>query len=719
MYANLTDFITALDDAGELHRIRQCVSPVLDIAAITDQESKSKSPGQPSDAARSADPRFWDRGGRALLFEQVEGSDFPVLINAFGSYLRMEMALGCHRLGPTPGGFAAIADRIARLTKPVPPSSFRELIDKAGEVLPLLRVLPKTVSKAPCQDVVVKGDAVDLTRMPILRCWPLDGDLASVGYPADVNRGVKGLGHPDLSADEWDARFRGRFITLAGIHTIHHDDLGEERPGSHNIGMYRVQLHGQRTLSMHWHMHHDGARHWRSWKKAGDRMPVAIALGGESALPYAATCPLPPGISELLMAGFLHGRGIPLVWAKTVPVRVPANAEIVIEGWVDVSAGFPGWDPREPGAGPLGKGGVFEGPFGDHTGFYSMPDRYPLLHVSAVTHRRNAVYPTTIVGLPPQEDYYLGKATERVMGALLKVVVHDIEDYDLPMFGAFHNCAFLRLHKDYPLQGRRMMHSVWGAGQMAWTKCLFVVDDNVDVHDAAAVLTTAARLCRPDRDLVTVRGPLDILDHAAPHLAAGSKLGLDCTRKWAGEQAGSTPTHGDDGEPLPAAEPGTASSEAATLVQITALDGVLSASIHPDAPGWLLIEADKGLDETDRAQLDHKVLEQALSIAPVDEDALPFVIVVGRGVDLTSSMDPFFHWLANMDPGRDMLPKGNRVGFACAPKTAADARHNEPVRAWPPVLLMDADADGRATVIRRTEGLSGPAKKRQGTISSS
>jgi len=706
MYASLSDFITALDDAGELHRIRQSVSPVLDIAAITDQESKSKAPARPSDAARAADPRFSDRGGRALLFEKVEDSDFPLLINAFGSYSRMEMALGCHTQGHTPGGFAAIAERIARLSKPVPPRSFGELVQKAGEVLPLLRVLPKTIRQAPCQEVVLEGDRVDLTRLPVLKCWPLDGDLAAVGYPADVNKGVRGLGHPDIDEADWNARYRGRFITLAGIHTIHHDDLGEERPGSHNIGMYRVQLHGQRTLSMHWHMHHDGARHWRSWKKAGDRMPVAIALGGESALPYAATCPLPPGISELLMAGFLHGSGIPLVWAKTVPVRVPANAEIVIEGWVDVRGGYPGWDPREPGAGPLGKGGVFEGPFGDHTGFYSMPDRYPLVHVTAVTHRRNAVYPTTIVGLPPQEDYYLGKATERVMGALLKVVVHDVDDYDLPMFGAFHNCAFLRIHKEYPLQGRRIMQSVWGTGQMAWTKCLFVVDDDLDVHDASQVLTTAARLCRPDRDLVTVRGPLDILDHAAPHFGAGSKVGLDCTRKWVGEQAGSTPTHDEDGNPLPEATPGTAESEASTLAKIADLDGVLAVSVHPEAPGWLLISVDRGFDEPERAHLDHAVMQRALDIAPVVEDALPFVIVVGRGVDLHSSVDPFFHWLANMDPGRDMVQRGNRVGFACAPKTPEDARHNEPVRAWPPVLVMDADADGRATVTRRTEGLS-------------
>ena len=705
MYASVQDFIRALDHAGELHRVRRRVSPVLDIAAVTDQESKARAPHLPSESARRADPRFHDRGGRALLFEQVEGSDFPLLVNMMGSYHRMEMALGCHAEGRLPGGFDALAARIASLTKPVPPRSLPELVGKARELLPLLGIMPRLQSSAPCQEVVVQGDDLDLTRLPILRCWPLDGDLAAVGYPADVNADVPGLGHPDVSAADWSAHHRGRFITLAGIHTIHHDDLGEERPGSHNIGMYRVQLHGRQTLSMHWHMHHDGARHWRSWKAAGDRMPVAIALGGESVLPYAATCPLPPGISELLMAGFLHGKGIPLVWGRTVPIRVPANAEIVIEGWVDTRCGFPGWDPREPGAGPLGPGAVFEGPFGDHTGFYSMPDRYPLVHVTAITHRRGAVYPTTIVGLPPQEDYYMGKATERVMGSLLKVVVHDIEDYDLPMFGAFHNCAALRIHKEYPLQARRLMASVWGTGQMAWTKCLFVVEDDVDVHDAAAVLTMAARRCRPDRDVVTMRGPLDILDHAAPHFGAGSKVGFDCTRRWVGEQAGGAPTHTADGQRVPEPEPGTADSEAATLEAVAAVDGVLEATVRADTPGWLLVRVDRGLDEPAAAHLDYTVTEAVLAIPTQAPGALPFVVVVGRDVDLHDPVAPFFHWLANMDPGRDMVLHDNRVGFACAPKTPEDARHNEPVRAWPPVLVMDPAADARATELRVREGL--------------
>ncbi len=497
MYASLSHFIAALDAEGELLRIPEEVDPVLEIAAIVDQECRARAPGEPSDAARRNDPAAWFQGGRALLFQRVKGSDLPLLVNAFGSYKRMEMALGCHAGGHTPGGFDAIAARIASLTRPVPPRSLGEAWDKAMEVLPLLKVLPKAVSSGACQQVVQTGDEIDLTRLPLLRCWPLDGNLAAVGYPADVNAAVPGLGHPDLDSAEWEARHRGRYITFGGIHTIHADDAGKDRPPSHNIGMYRAQLLGKDKLAMHWHVHHDGASHWRSWKKRGEPMPVAIVLGGESVLPYAATCPLPQGIGELLMAGFLNRGGVPLVPCRTVPLRVPANAEIVIEGWVSHEAGPIGWDPRDPDAGPLGPGAVFEGPFGDHTGFYSMPDRYPVLQVSAITRRKDAVYPTTLVGLPPQEDYFLGKATERVMGALLKVVIHDIEDYDLPMFGAFHNCAAVRIHKAYPLQARRVMHAIWGTGQMAWTKSVFVVDGAVDVHDPSAVLAAAAASAAP------------------------------------------------------------------------------------------------------------------------------------------------------------------------------------------------------------------------------
>ena len=542
MYENTQDFIAALAAAGELQRVRAAVSPVLEIAEIADRVSKSPAPNLPSEAARRTDPRFHHLGGKALLFENVEGADFPLLINAWGSYRRMEMALGCNEAGPglsaghTPGGFEALGEKIGRLVKPEPPPTLLAKLQKIPELMQLAALPPKKVRSGICQEVVIPQEKVDLTRLPILRCWPHDGDYASLGYPANVNAGIEGLG----SGPEWDARFRGRYITLGTIHTIHADDVGNPTPPSRNIGMYRVQLFGKRHMSMHWHMHHDGARHWRSWKAKGERMPVAIALGGESVMPYAATAPMPPGISEMLLAGFLNRGGIPLVDCRTVPLSVPANSEIVIEGYVSDQAGLIGFDPRVPGS-TLGPGAVFEGPFGDHTGFYSLPDRYPLLEVTAITHRRNAVYPTTIVGLPPQEDYYLGKATERLFLPLLRTIIHDIIDYDLPMFGAFHNCVFVKIRKEYPLQARRVMHSIWGAGQMAWTKMIVVVDHDVDVHDQDAVLFHLCANCDPGRDVEVVNGPLDILDHAAPRLGAGHKIGFDATRKIPGEEVGGNP----------------------------------------------------------------------------------------------------------------------------------------------------------------------------------
>jgi 4-hydroxy-3-polyprenylbenzoate decarboxylase len=268
---------------------------------------------------------------------------------------------------------------------------------------------------------------------------------------------------------------------------------------------------------MHWHMHHDGARHFRKYKARGEKMPLAIALGGESVLPYAATAPLPPGIEELLFAGFLNGGGIELVKCRTNDIEVPANAEIVVEGYVD---------PDEK---------LIEGPFGDHTGFYSLADWYPTFHVTAITHRKDPIFPATIVGKPPMEDYFLGKATERIFLPLLKMIVPDIVDYSLPMSGVFHNCAYIKIKKEYPMQARRVMHAIWGAGQMSFTKFIIVVDEHVDVHDEQSVLFHLFNNCDPQRDTEIVHGPVDILDHASPAHGVGSKIGFDATEKWEGE----------------------------------------------------------------------------------------------------------------------------------------------------------------------------------------
>ncbi len=658
---------------GELKRISARIDPVLEIALQADAESKSPAPNAGSVSSWTNDPEFAELGGSALFFEDPKGSDFPLLINAFGSYRRMEQALGNRPLDD-------IASRIGELIKPEPPRSLGEAVAKARQFAPLLKIGPKRL-KAPgiCQQVVNTGEQIDLTRLPILRCWPLDGDFESVGYPAGLNDSIDGLGHPEIDEQTWNQRFRGRFITLAGIHTIHADDRDDPKPKSHNIGMYRIQLLGKDKLAMHWHMHHDGASHWRSWKKLGRPMPVAIALGGPSVLPYGATCPLPPGISELLMCGFLQGKGVRMCRAKTVPLWVPADSEMVIEGFVNTDAGYPGWEPRDADAGPLGDGAVFEGPFGDHTGFYSMPDRYPIVDVTAFTHRENAIYPTTIVGLPPQEDYFLGKATERIMRPLLKTILPDIEDYDLPMYGAFHNVANIQIAKHYPLHARKVMHGIWGAGQMAWTKNLFVVDHDVDVHDLNKVMTALYQNCKPSRDIEKVFGALDILDHAAPRLGSGMKLGFDATRKVPGEDL--------DGMRInPRTQPPTPEMRQHDETTARSISGVIGAHAPETMPGWLFIEADRGVDEPQHAGLGQRILGSLFE----SSTSARFIVVLGRGVNIHDHHRAMFHWVANSDASRDAIwdrsHNCDRVGFDATPKTMQDSRNSQPVRAWPPVL---------------------------------
>ena len=416
--------------------------------------------------------RVTKAGGPALLVEHVKGTDIPLLINTFGTRQRMCLALGC-------SDFDELAARVRSLLRPEIPTTLMQKLRKLPELAQLGSLPPKVVQRGVCQEVVRTADA-DLFTLPALTCWPQDG---------------------------------GRYITLGAVFTKN------PATGDRNVGLYRVQIFEPKLAAMHWHIHHDGARHFRLYQQCGQRMPLAIALGGPAVLPYAATCPLPPGLDECLFAGFLQGQALELVPCVSQPeIEVPATAEIVIEGYVD---------PREEL--------ILEGPFGDHTGFYSLPDYYPRFHVTALTHRRRPIYPTTIVGKPPQEDYWLGKATERIFLPLLQTLVPDIIDYDLPRFGCFHNCVFVKIKKEYPFHARRVMYALWGAGQMALTKIIVVVDEHVDVHNQDEVLFQLCSNVDPQRDVVTVAGPVDILDHAAPACGAGSKLGIDATRKIAGE----------------------------------------------------------------------------------------------------------------------------------------------------------------------------------------
>nr|WP_320133343.1 menaquinone biosynthesis decarboxylase [uncultured Holophaga sp.] len=455
-------FLKQLESAGELKRIPVEVDPFLEMAAITDRISKG--PG----------------GGPALLFERPAGGGMPVAINVFGSERRMAMALGVEG---EPRGLDAIGDRIGKLMQeamPRPGGGFFEKLAKLPLLAEVSQWMPKTVRKGLCQEVVLKGDEVRLSDLPVLTTWPEDG---------------------------------GPFITMGMSHVRHRD-------GRRNMGLYRLQVYDDRTLGFHTQMHHDGARA-RHGYAPGERMPVAVALGGDPALAYAATAPLPPFLSELMFAGFLRGEGLEMVKCVSSDLEVPADSELVIEGWVD-----PGELRRE-------------GPFGDHTGYYSLADDYPVLHVEAITHRRNPVYSATLVGRPPQEDAYLGLATERIFLPLLQMVLPEVRDMHLPPAGGFHNLAILAIRKEFPGHAQKIMNAVWGTGQMMFTKCVVVVDEDIDPHDMNEVLFRITSNVDPRRDMLFTEGPLDVLDHSSDRFGFGSKVGIDATRKdkpWDGFQ---------------------------------------------------------------------------------------------------------------------------------------------------------------------------------------
>jgi 4-hydroxy-3-polyprenylbenzoate decarboxylase len=414
--------------------------------------------------------RVMKSAGPALLFENVVGKNIPVLINAFGSTKRMALALGVKDI-------EEIAAEIAKLIQTRPPKSFKDKLQLLGALMKLAGIPPKMVKEAACQEVVNRDP--DLNLLPVLTCWPGDA---------------------------------GPFITLPMVFSK------DAVKGTRNVGLYRMQIFDKRTTGMHWHLHKVGARHFQQQKENKGKLELAVCLGGDPAMIYAATAPLPPQIDEILFTGFLRKKGVELIKCLTVDIEVPANSDIVIEGYVD---------PAEP----LRR----EGPFGDHTGFYSLADDYPVFHVTCITQRKNPIYPTTIVGRPPMEDAFLGKATERLFLPLLRVTLPEIVDMNLPVHGVFHNLAIISIKKEYPAHGRKVMHALWGLGQMMFTKTLIVVDHDVNVHDLAEVTWVVGNNIEPKRDTILSDGPVDVLDHAAPVLGYGSKLGLDATRKWRSE----------------------------------------------------------------------------------------------------------------------------------------------------------------------------------------
>jgi len=447
-FENLREYLAAIEQRGELVRIKEKVSPILEITEWADQTVKSKGP--------------------ALLFENVEGSSMPVATNLFGTLDRTALGLGVKDLNE-------IGDEIGKLLHKRPPETIVEKLKMIPLLLQIANYPPKKVSSAPCQEVIYQGDKVDMGMLPALKCWPDDG---------------------------------GRYLTLTNVFT-------KDPKGLPNCGMYRVQIFDKNTCAMHWHMHHDGARHFREFEKLGKRMPVAVAIGGDPAVVYSATAPMPPGIDEMFLAGFIRKKPVEMVACVSQPdLFVPAQAEIIVEGYLE-----PGERRRE-------------GPFGDHTGFYSLADDYPVFHITAITTRKNPIYQTIVVGTPPMEDTWLGKATERIFLPFLKLTLPEIVDYNLPEFGVFHNCAFFSIKKTYPQHARKLMHAIWGLGQIMFTKMIVVVDENVNVHNQDEVLFHVGANCDFSRDVEIVKGPTDILDHASQNYGWTGKIGFDATRKW-------------------------------------------------------------------------------------------------------------------------------------------------------------------------------------------
>ncbi|HKW24807.1 MAG TPA: UbiD family decarboxylase [Terriglobales bacterium] len=491
-YESLRDWISALDNAGELKHIRAEVDPILEITEITDRVSKAVA--QNTDATKN----------RALLFENVKGYRTPLLINQFGSARRMCMALGVDSLDE-------VAERIRGFMDVKSPQGFLDKVKMLPMLAEMGKFFPKTVSSGPCKEVI-KKDGFSLLDMPVLKCWPKDA---------------------------------GRFITLPCVITR------DPATGKRNVGMYRMQIYDERTAGMHWQRQKVGAEHYRemlrraagggqatpdgrwaavdimarstggtrlaSGSQPTGKMEVAVAIGTEPALTFSAIVPAPPEVEEFIIAGFLRQKPVELVKCETVDLEVPATAEYVLEGYVNLD------ELRT------------EGPFGDHTGFYSLEDEYPVFHVTCMTHRKDPIYATTIVGKPPMEDAWMGKAVERIFLPMMRLNIPELVDINLPVEGIFHNLMIVSIRKSYPGQARKVMNAIWSLGQAMFTKVIVVVDEDVNVQDLREVALKALNHIDPERDLQFTLGPVDSLDHASRLPDYGSKMGIDATRKWASE----------------------------------------------------------------------------------------------------------------------------------------------------------------------------------------
>jgi 4-hydroxy-3-polyprenylbenzoate decarboxylase len=460
---DLREWIALLEREGELVRVAAEVDPELEITEIVDRVVKA--------------------GGPALLFEHPKGAQHPLLINQFGTERRMCLAFAVESLDE-------IAHKLSDVLEMQPPQGLLEKVRGLQKLKSIADSRPRTVKRGPVHDIVLQGDDVDLSVLPIQRCWPED--------PAP-------------------------FITLPAVITR------DPRDGTRNVGMYRMQVIDKRTTFMHWQIHKDGRADWLA---TDGRIPVAVALGLDPVTAYSASAPLPKHLDEFMMAGFLRGEPVELVQGVTVDLEVPAHAEIVLEGYIEKDE--------------LGE----EGPFGDHTGYYTAAEPFPVFHITAMTMRRDAIYPSIVVGKPPQEDAWLGKATERIFLPAVRTTLPEIVDYDLPVAGVFHNMAIVSIRKQFPGHAAKVMHAIWGLGMLSLTKCVVVVDEHVDVHDYEQVLFYAGANVDPKRDVIVSEGPLDHLDHAPERQFFGGKLGIDATAKWPEEGARPWPTEIDMSEEI-------------------------------------------------------------------------------------------------------------------------------------------------------------------------
>lgn len=562
--------------------------------------------------------RISKKYGPALLFENT-GYDFPLLINAMGTEKRMAMALGVEKLDD-------LSSRIESLFKKLtgPKNSFMDKLKMLPQLKELASWMPATRSgKGECQEIMMKSP--DITKLPVLTCWPEDG---------------------------------GPFVTLPVIHTL--DPLN----GIRNVGMYRMQVFGPTLTGMHWHKHKVSARHFNEYKKLGIKMPVSVTLGGDPVYTYAATAPLPDGVDEYMLAGFIRQRKVELVKCITNDLYVPSDADFVIEGYVDPQEDY-----------------ILEGPFGDHTGYYSLADYYPKFHITAITHRKSPVYPCTIVGIPPQEDAWIGKATERIFLAPIKMtMVPEIIDMAMPVEGVFHNLVIIKIKKDYPGQAIKVMNALWGAGQMMFTKMMVVVDGDVNINDSLAVARYISENIDPQQDIIFTQGPMDVLDHSCSRPAFGGKMGIDGTRK------------------LPEELRMNASKENARHpIQNSEWENILGEFQEIKAINASLLESDVSLliIAVEKTRKNHiKELNQLL-FQRKECAGIKCIIYVEHTVDVNDITDAVWRFSNNIDPRRDgflVEAKDNshisHIGFDGTRKTLTLDGFE---RDWPNILASRED----------------------------